>query len=58
MGYESITHEGEGERKNCFSQIQLVGKKYRDKAALASKTRFSWHFFGFQAPELFATSGL
>ena len=49
MGYESITHEGEGERKNCFSQIQLVGKKYRDKTTLASKMRFSRHCFGFQS---------
>ena len=38
MGYESIAHEAkgrmgywfrgyEGERKNCFSKIQLVGQK-------------------------------
>ena len=38
MGYESIAHEAEGrigfwlrahegERNNCFSKIQLVGKK-------------------------------
>ena len=42
MGSESIAHEAEGrmgywlrghdgERNNCFSTIQLVGKKYRDK---------------------------
>ena len=41
MGSESIAHEGEGrmgywlrgkegERNNCFSKIQLVGKKYRE----------------------------
>ena len=36
MGYESIAHEVEGERKNCFSKIQLVGKKYRDKTTVAS----------------------
>ena len=36
MGYESIAHEGEGKRKNCFSKIQLVGKKYLDKTTLAS----------------------
>ena len=47
MGCESIAHEGEGrmgywlrghevERNNCFSKIQLVGQKYRDK------TTFSW----------------
>ena len=34
MGSESIAHEGE--RNNCFSKIQLVGQKYRDK------TTFSW----------------
>ena len=28
MGYESIAHEGE--RNNCFSKIQLYGKKYRE----------------------------
>ena len=35
MGYESIAHEAkgpmgychEGERNNCFTRIQLVGKK-------------------------------
>ena len=42
MGSESIANEAEvrigywrrgheGERNNCFSKIQLVGKKYRDK---------------------------
>ena len=34
MGSESIAHEGE--RNNCFSKIQLVGEKYRDKTTLAS----------------------
>ena len=38
----------EGERNNCFSKIQLVGKKYRDETTLARKTRFSRHCFGFQ----------
>ena len=44
---ESIAHEAEraefhwlrgqeGERDNCFSKIQLVGQKYRDKTTLAS----------------------
>ena len=33
----------------CFSKIQLVGQKYRDKTTLASKTRFSRHCFGFQS---------
>ena len=45
MGYESIAHEGE--RNSCFSKIQIVGQKYRDKTTLANKTRFS--HFGFQS---------
>ena len=61
MGFESIAHEAEGrmgdywlrghkgERNYCFSKIQLVGQKYRDKTTLASKTRFSRHCFGFQS---------
>ena len=60
MGSESIAHEAEGrmgyslrrhegERNNCFSKIHLVGQKYRDKTSLASKPRFSHHFFGFQS---------
>ena len=47
MGSESIAYEAEGrmgywlrghegERNNCFSKIQLVGQKYRDKTTLAS----------------------
>ena len=47
MGSESIAHEAEGrmgyclrghegERNNCFSKIQLVSQKYRDKTTLAS----------------------
>ena len=47
MGSESIAHEAEGrmdfwprrhegERDNCFSKIQLAGKKYRGKTTLAS----------------------
>ena len=47
MGYWLRGHEGE--RNNCFSKIQLVGQKYRDKTTLASKTRFSRHCFGFQS---------
>ena len=47
MGSQSIAHEGE--RDNCFSKIQLVGQKYRDKTNLASKTRFSRQRFGFQS---------
>ena len=52
MGSELISHEAkgrmgyylrghEGERNDCFSKIQLVGQKYRDKITLASKMRFS-----------------
>ena len=59
-GPETIAHEDEdqmnyrlwgreGERNNCFSKIQLHGKKYRDKTTLASKTWFSRHCFGFQS---------
>ena len=48
MGFESIAHEAEGRmgywlrghegerNNNCFSKIQLVGQKYRDKTTLAS----------------------
>ena len=39
----------EGERNNCFGKIQLVRQKYRDKTALASKTRFRRHCFGLQS---------
>ena len=35
MGFESIAHEDE--RNNCFSKIQLVGQKYRDKTTLATE---------------------
>ena len=60
MASESKAHEAEGrmeywlrghkgERNNCFSKIQLVGQKYRDKTILASKTRLSRHRFGFQS---------
>ena len=60
MAFESIAHEAEGrmsywlrghesERNNCFSNIQLVGQKYRDKTSLASKTQFSRHCFGCQS---------
>ena len=63
MGSESIAHEAEGrmgywlrghegERNDIFSDIQLVGKKYRDRTTLASKTRFSRHCFGFQSRRL------
>ena len=34
MGYWLRGHEGE--RNNCFSEIQLVGQKYRDETTLAS----------------------
>ena len=58
MGSESIAHEDEGRmgywlrghegsRNNCLSKIQLVGKKYRDKTTLGTKTLFTRHGFGF-----------
>ena len=34
MGYRLRDHEGE--RNNCFSKIQLVGKKYQEQKILAS----------------------
>ena len=49
MGSESIAHEAKGrmgycrlrghkgERNNCFSKIQLVGQKYRDKTTFHYK---------------------
>ena len=60
MGSESRAHwlrAREGERNNCFSKIQLVDKKYRDKTTLASKTRFSRHCFGFQSPRFLLLVG-
>ena len=47
MDSESIAHLGS--RNNCFSKVQLVGQKQRDKTTLGSKTRFSRHCFGFQS---------
>ena len=69
MGSKSVAQEAEGrmdywvrghegERKNCLSKIQIVGKKYRDKTTLASKTRFNRRWFGFQSRRFFVTSGL
>ena len=60
MGSESIAYEAEGqmgywlrghegERNNCFSKIQLVGQKYRDKTTLARETWFNRPCFGFQS---------
>ena len=34
MGYSLTGHEGAG--NNCFSKIQRVGQKFRDKTTLAS----------------------
>ena len=48
MGYWLRRHEGE-RNNNCFSKIQPVAQKYRDKTTLASKTRFSRYRFGFQS---------
>ena len=54
MGCESIAHEAEGQKgyivdNCCFSKIQLVGQKYRDKTTLASKSQFSRRCFDFQS---------
>ena len=60
MDSESVVHEAEvrmgywlrgheGERNHCFSKIQLVGQKFRDKTTLASKTRFNRFFLVFKA---------
>ena len=46
MGYWLRGHEGV--RNNCFSKIQLVGQKHRDKTTLAREMQFSCHCFGFQ----------
>ena len=68
MGSESIAHEvegqmgywlrgHEGERNNCFSKIQLVGQKYRDKFLYFSKQNaIQPPLFWFLRPALFATS--
>ena len=60
MGSESIAHEAEGlmgywlrghegERNNCFSKIQLIGHKYRDKTTWASKRDSAAIFLVFKA---------
>ena len=57
MGSESIAHEAEGhegERNNCFSKIQLVGQKYRDKTTFLTKRDAN----AIVLPALFATSEL
>ena len=52
MGSKSIAHEAEGrmgywlrghegKRNNCFSKIQLVGQKYRDKTTFKLAKRDS-----------------
>ena len=47
MGYWLRGHEGE--RNNCFSKIQPVGQKYRDKTTLDSKTHSATIVFVFKA---------
>jgi len=55
MGSKSIAHEAEAEwaidseAMRARDIIVLVKFNYRDKATLASKTRFSRHCFGFQS---------
>ena len=73
MGYESIAHEAEGqmgywlrgyegERNNCFSKIQLVGKKnIKTKRLFHVKARHQSFFTAITLQiwqALFATSGL
>ena len=49
----------EGERNNCFSKIQLVGKKYRlETKQLKLAKRDSAAIVLVSKPALFATSGL
>jgi len=62
MGYESIAHEAEGyegERNNCFSKIQLVGRKNmetkhlsqvkaRHQSFFTAKTLQIWRRFSLQ----------
>ena len=47
MGYWLRGHEGK--RNNCFSKIQPVGQKYRDKTTLGSKTHSAAIVFVFKA---------
>ena len=56
MGYWPRGHEGES--NNCFSKIQLVGQKFRDKTTLASKNVIQPPLFWFSKPALYATSVL
>ena len=69
MGSKSIAHEAEdrmgywlrgheSERNNCFSKIQLIGQKYRDKTTLAEHNAIQPPLFWFSKLALFATSGL
>ena len=41
MGYWLRGYKSE--RNNCFSKLQLVGKKYRDNTTLTSKTRVGYN---------------
>ena len=47
MGYWLRGHESK--RNNCFSKIQPVGQKYRDKTTLDSKTHSAAIVFVFKA---------
>ena len=47
MGYWLRGHSGL--RNNCFSKIQLIAQKYRDKTTWASKTGLSRHCCVFQS---------
>ena len=70
MGSESIAHKAEdrmgyclrghkGERNNCFSEIQLVGQKYRlEIKQLKLAKRDSAAIVLVSKPALFAANGL
>ena len=52
----AIDSEAMSERNNCFSKIQLVGQKYRDKKTELVKARLNF-FFAAKNVALFATTG-
>ena len=61
MSSKSIAHEAKGRMgywlDYCFSKIQLVGQKYRDKTTLLAKRDAAAIVLVFM-PALFASSGL
>ena len=55
-----LTQRPWGERNNCFSEIQVVGQKYRHKNMynLSQQNAIQPPLLWFSKPVLFATSGL